>query len=408
MKMPYAAAGLFYIFLLFVNLPAQADAWYKIRNRCSWFSKQYKTRAWVNGVALGGGLLAMKCNKSDSDCTLADDTNCFWEDKDRIPRAIALAGDRIKVPASDGAFSVWLENAGYARHIDDGFYATSSAGFNRILLPADQTTYFINRPKIVTNASTREGTIYHDGGAPIFNKQNHTITISGVVGELQVGASDVTNDFSALTISVTHEPSTYAESEDAYEEEQNYLNRLIWSSTAILNNGSVSMDGALTLSNFTVTKNDGQKNAVAVALRIEKIVISIPEDIDLDEVSVNFGVDGGNLGLGISQKFRVEQPTQKLTINPPYFPEEVFEFSNYPNPVSDQLGIRVELPYTYEIKIRLLDINGNKVKDIYHHYLPAHQLLEINESLKGVPTHRVYFLELETRDRILTRKVIVQ
>lgn len=340
--------------------------------------------------------------------------DCYWSDK-TVDRAIAIAGDRFRLPSPEldnPVFTVWLENTGYANYvIEDRDYngdPNSSAGFNRMLSPTDQTNYFITKPKEIYAKSSRVGTIYHQGGAPIFDYKNHTITILGIKGELQVGVSDVTNDFSALTISVTHEPDTYVESEDPYTAEDEYLNNLVWSSTAMLNNGRVLMDGAITPANFTVTKNDGQKSTVAVAIHIDKLVIPVPKDIALDEVSVNFGVDGGNLGLGISRKFNVINPEHELTINPLFFPEEVFEFVNYPNPVSDVLNIRIELPYTNPVKVRLLDINGKKVKDIYEGYLPANQLLEIEGSLKGLPAHRVYFLELETRDRVLTRKVILE
>ena len=340
--------------------------------------------------------------------------DCYWSDK-TVDRAIAIAGDRFKIPSPEfdnPLFTVWLEKTGYAEYvIEDRDYnddPNSSAGFNRMLSPADQTNYFITKPKEIYAKSSRVGTVYHQGGAPIFDYKDHTITILGIKGELQVGASDVTNDFSALTISVTHEPHTYVESEDPYTAEDEYLNNLVWSSTAMLNNGRVLMDGAITPANFTVTKNDGQRSTVAVAIHIDKLVIPVPKDIALDEVSINFGVDGGNLGLGISRKFNVTNPEHELTINPLFFPEEVFEFVNYPNPVSDVLNIRIELPYTNPVKVRLLDINGKKVKDIYEGYLPANQLLEIEGSLKGLPAHRVYFLELETRDRVLTRKVIIE
>lgn len=410
MKKLYVITALLCASILLPTPSAQADVWFKVRGSCSWFYKQYKTRAWINQVQIGGGVLAGYCNETKTDCDLAK-CDCYWSDK-TVDRAIAIAGDRFKVPSDDPVFTVWLENTGYAKYVlKDGGYngePNSSAGFNRMLLLSDQTNYFIAQPKVAIANSTREGSIYHQGGAPIFDYENHTITILDVRGELQVGVSDLTNDFSALTISVTHEPHAYVESEDPYTAEDEYLNNLVWSSTAMLNNGRVLMDGVLTPANFTVTKNDGQKSTVAVAMHIDKLIIPVPENIDLDEVSINFGVDGGNLGLGISQKFNVTNPEHELTINPLFFPEEVFEFVNYPNPVSDVLNIQIELPYTYLVKVRLLDINGKKVKDMYEGYLPANQLLEIQGSLKGLPAHRVYFLELETRDRVLTRKVIIE
>lgn len=401
--------------LLAILLPisVEADAWVKHR-RCNWIYKEWKTLAWTDYVPDGLHInVDWECREKDKSCDLAE-SDCFWSDKTRT-RAYAVGGDEVSY-SNGGPFTVTLYNYSNAEFVivpipwipgDGNQFAVNSAGFNSLLVPADQTKYHITRPYEVEATDTQRGKIAMTE-KPIYNEGTHTVTLQNVKGILEMGVVDLVNDFSALTLSITHEPETYLPSEDPYGEQQEYMENLIWSSTAMLNNGRILMDGDLKSSYFTITKNDGQKGRVEVQLNIDVLDIQIPKDISLDDISVNIGVDGGNLGYGISRKFSIPNPSDELIINPRYVPEEVFEFENYPNPVSDQLKIKAKLPYTYQVEIRLLDIDGNPVKQLYSGSLLANQLLEINTNLEDLKKKGVYFIEMYTRDRKLIRKIIVK
>ena len=223
-----------------------------------------------------------------------------------------------------------------------------------------------------------------------------------------MNALDIANDFTAFTISVTHEPPLYTESKDPYVEDKEYIKNLVWSSTAMLNNGRVLMNGALEASFFKVTQHDGPESKIAVELTIDELIIPIPKDISLEELSVNFGVDGGNLGYGISEKFIVTEPTDELTLSPFFVPEEVFTFENYPNAVSDVLNIKIKLPYSKDVNIVLMDVNGNMVKQIYQGGIVADREVVIQKTLNALPgKNGLYFLVMELDNQILVRKVLV-
>ena len=381
----------------------QADSWVKVR-KCNWFYKQWKTFARVDNF-FGDAI----CKRKDKSCEFAE-SGCYWDDITRT-RAYAVGGDVVK-KGPFGPFSVELYDYYYAGEvIEPTDFEGRDAGFSRILMPSDQTKYFITKPdtKLLDKNANSKGFIESEGSKPVFDEENHAIIIKNVSGGLEMGVVDLANDFQALTVSVTHEPKSYTENENPYEEEKQYLENLIWSSTAMLNNGRILMDGDFMPSNFRVTKNDGQKKRVEVKFHIDEWIIPIPKDISLDEVSINFGIDGGNLGYGVSEKFSVRNPTESVMINSPFIPEETFEFVNYPNPISEKLKIRIGLPYTDNVEVMLKDINGKLVKKIYEGRVLANEVIEIEESLNDLPSAgKVYFLQMYTRDQILVRKVLTE
>lgn len=417
---PVTWAALF-VFLLHTN-HLQADAWVKFRGKCRPWLKEWKTRAWVDNLPDSGGPhinVDYDCNKRDKSCTKAV-SNCYWDDRTRT-RAYAVGGDRVRISDGDSPFSAEIVDYTFADYeivarclgstgtiIGGGAdcYGNDAAGFNRILLPADQTSYHITKPFLEEPTRNSRGHISITDSKPIYNEADHTIIIKNLKGVLGMRALDIANDFAAFTISVTHEPQSYVESEDPYKEEREYMENLVWSSTAILNNGRVRMDGAFRSSSFEIMKNDGPQSEVTVELNIKELIIPIPKDISLDEVSVNFGVDGGNLGYGISNKFTVRNPTDQLIINPFFTPEETFTFENYPNAVSDVLNIKVELPYSQETTIVLMDVNGDMVKQIYEGGIHANREFVFQESLSDL-NEGIYFLVMEVRNQLLVRKVIV-
>jgi len=289
----------------------------------------------------------------------------------------------------------------------DGYFCR---GYNAIHHPSDMTRYAITLPHHIENIKSKYDDAYFNQlKAPIFDESAYTVTINGLEGILRLSnASDVANDFVAFTVSITYEPDSYEPSEDPVKEESEYLDNLIWSSRAVYNNGTIKMSGDFAPSHFTVTLNDGPKRNTEIALSAKPIIVSIPEEYNLDDLSVNIGVDAGNLGYGISEKFNIREATNIVKINEPHVPEGIFEFQGFPNPVQDDLIIKTKLPYTTHGIISLIDSDGNLVKTLYKGEIRADQELELEQSLKGLPRNRIYFLELSTHQERLARKIILK
>lgn len=79
----------------------------------------------------------------------------------------------------------------------------------------------------------------------------------------------------------------------------------------------------------------------------------------MSEIVVNNGVDNGNKGEGISEKFVINDDAKELTISEEVIPTEVFELSNYPNPIeSNATTVTIKLLKTEEIEVELCNYDG--------------------------------------------------
>ncbi len=78
---------------------------------------------------------------------------------------------------------------------------------------------------------------------------------------------------------------------------------------------------------------------------------------------------------------------------------------NYPNPFNPKTNIRFNISEKSDVKINIYDVRGRKIKVLVNGtYSPGSYLIEFNSS---DISSGVYFYTLETRDVILTRKMVV-
>ncbi len=153
---------------------------------------------------------------------------------------------------------------------------------------------------------------------------------------------------------------------------------------------------------FTVDKKEGKAN-----LKIDKYVITLPKEIDLDKVVVGVGIDGGNFGFGISEKFSVEKAKSSLQIGDFYTPTEVFSFSNYPNPIADKTTVTIKLSANENVTLILYDKNGNVVKSLFNAEVKKGETFSQEIDLSGFPKD-VYILKLVLKDKTLSRKLFIE
>lgn len=167
------------------------------------------------------------------------------------------------------------------------------------------------------------------------------------------------------------------------------------------------MTGAFNPEQFQVVANDGEGSKIKVEFKVDKMVVNVPKKYDLDEVSVNFGVDLGNLGWGISEKFAIRKADNELRIHEAFVPEALLDFSYFPNPTDNLINVEAELPYTDDVTVSIIDLNAQVVKELYQGRIKAGHPLQVQAALSDLPGKRVYILELHTRKESIRRKIIL-
>ena len=219
-----------------------------------------------------------------------------------------------------------------------------------------------------------------------------------------MASGDIINDFLAFTISLTNQPEEFYEGSITDSE---YREKLLWSAKALLNNGKLIMNSNFASDQFTFN-SESKTDHTIVNLNMDQLVIPVPEGMDMDNLVVNIGSDAGNLGYGISDKFKINKIDQSITIRKPMVFNEIFDFTNYPNPVSKELNIQIKLKESSQATIILYDTDGNPVQEVFDGKIISNKPLNIVHELKGLKPNKVYFLKLITNKRTLIRKVLVE
>ena len=393
--------SLVFVVSLVTTSPVEADAWYK-RRRCNAIYERYKTKAqtWVNSLFR---LYSAERIDKDKGCDKAE-SEVFWAYRD-YTRAYAEVGNLVKV---DGPFRIEYNSPGSARAIVE----PSSPDYrNRAgYAPFHKPSIYSHAPIVDPHVSNKKGpsadvhiksTADHE-----YDYVNHRIIIHGTEGHLMVHPDDIANEYTAVTVSLTYEPESYTESDDPAKEEEEYNRNVFWSSRAILNNGLLQMEGFFQPNNFQTVSNDGVGNEIKVTFQVDKMVVDVPKEYDLDDISVNFGVDAGNLGWGISEKFAIRKAKNELLIHEAFIPNTTLDFHFYPNPTADQLKIDATIPYSDDVKISLYTIEGNFIKELYQGPMIADQPLHLQESVLSLLPHRMYLVEIRTSRDMIVRKLI--
>jgi hypothetical protein len=298
----------------------------------------------------------------------------------------------------------------YARAGAYGGYAEEFGGYDpnngQWLAGANvsaQIPYLSPQPmvhKLLFGAKERYGKGRLQVGNTIFDKATRTVRLVNIQGNLAVKTFDKANDFATFTISVTKIDSLNADDfSDA-----TYKKQVIWSSKAMIHNGRLLLQGKFGFKNFTIAD---QNDESSVQLNMQEMVIQLPTNVDMDNISVNVGVDNGNYGLGVSEKFKMSEEARVHQIAESYTAEEEFTFSNYPNPVTDKFTVTVKLPATQNVELGVYDGSGTLLKSLYKGQAVKDKALQVQSDLSGLKRD-VYYLKLTTADKVLARKLILR
>ena len=373
-----------------------AEAWTKDRNKCRTFSKRFVAHTKIKNC----GALFDHCRRRTKDCHFTD-AECFrLRDNALYSEARASIGWR-----TEGVFPfeiTWCCEPRTTLNLGPG----DCGGYDNLFSPSIYSCSPILEPSYSDNKR-----LFLQASNVEFDYETHSVIISNIEGLLAMNSTDLINDFAALVISVTNEPE-YVEYHNEEEDTRQYLSNLVWSAKAMFNNGEIQLNENFDVSHFIVDRESGNNSPSQAKLAIRELRIPISYEIDLDNLSVNFGVDGGNLGYGISEKFAIERVSHRILISDPAGISEDFNFLNYPNPISEELKISIALPYESSAQVILFDINGNVAAELFEGKLKKDQNLNLAfdvQNLKSNTTkHKVYFLKLITDRRTLIRKVLIE
>lgn len=236
-------------------------------------------------------------------------------------------------------------------------------------------------------------------GKIIFDSINHTIQILDIQGKITTQGFNKANDFSAFALSITK-----VESPDDNFSDENYMKRLVWTSRAMINNGRLSFDGNFEAGHFTTSYVNGVDEA---GVNIKSLIIHLPKDVDMNRISVNMGLDNGDLGMGVSSKFRVDHQARGHQISNSSVVKEEFNFTGFPNPSSGKFTVSIKMPTTQQIEVKVYDANGNVIKSLYKGEAKKEDPLEIKTDLSNL-LPGVYYIKLITPDKTLVRKMLKQ
>ena len=368
---------------------AYADAWAEERSVCNWFTKRFVSFASVKTCS---AIFNDVCSERHSHCYDAY-SKCDYRyppfPQNSYAEAIATFGN---------LYSYHYGNNGYCTGYDITYRVPTS-----------------NFPMVEgTNAGTKEIKLVI--GKTTFDYANNAIILENINGTLSIkDALDKANIFASFVIALSYDKDNDGKSLHELDDET-YKSRLLWSTKAILNNGLIKMTGGyeeqvaksandrtpfFRSNDFIIDKKEGKAH-----LKVDKYIIPLPKEVDLDKVVIGVGIDGGNLGLGISEKFSVEQAKSSLQIGEFYTPTEVFSFSNYPNPITDKTTIAIKLSANEKVNLVLYDKNGNVVKSFFNTEVKKDEMFSQEIDLSDLKKD-VYFLKLILKDKTLVRKLFI-
>lgn len=244
-----------------------------------------------------------------------------------------------------------------------------------------------------------------DVGKREYDPRTRTMVVRGLRARLRNNPYDRINEFSALHLSVLRSADNRQDSLN-YHDDQQYLKNLLVSSRAMLNNGKLTLDGALR--DARVTMQDSASYQI-VELVLDELQLQVPTGVNPDEVTLQMGSDVGMLSAGISPRYLPGAASLVREVAAAAKAGETLEFSSYPNPVAAGTTTTVEAQTatTEPVKIVLYGADGRLVRSIYSGLMQANTLRSFPLSLQGFAAG-IYYLQLDRQGSRLTRRVVVQ
>ncbi len=188
-----------------------------------------------------------------------------------------------------------LDGQSFVHIGDDGFWAYGVAnngftyGENTMLI---NPTYSFS-PMIISKNNVSKNTVTNSyrGDGILFDAVNHTITFKNLTADLGVSSKDLENDFTTLQFKIFSE---------SIKDGQSTILKTIWSAKASIINGQLLLEGDFTPNEFSLVAN---KKGINYNLNKTTKTLHIDESVDFETLVVEMSGDGGNLGMGITNKY---------------------------------------------------------------------------------------------------------
>lgn len=383
----------FLLLFLIALLPTVsfADAWTHYGGACNWFSKRYKAHVGIKRNGEAGCYCChtvANCSGIELECkyTLPVDNPPNVPFEATIARAYAIINANQEYSEAFG---------GYAEGRD--WYAGADVSLKvptYSLFPVIESSRLSNHKRV--GGWARIGEI-------VFDTVNHVIHLYNITASIDVDTYDKANDFAAFAISVSREPRS-AQVELAEPTDKEYVERLVWETKCMLNNGRLRTLGVISPRYF---KHSIEKTKLSSTLNIPHIEIPVGKNVDMSDLYVNLGVDNGSIGLGVSDKFNIDTATEELMLTEPDVVEEQLEFTNYPNPVSEaRTEVYFELKRQQYVQLMLCDAQGVPIKILFDGEVNANERRSFKVDLQGLKGP-IGFFRLVLPDKVLVRKILI-
>lgn len=385
MKSNYFKSVMLAIFML-STLDGFSDAWIRYSD-CNWFSNRYKVRVKIKKQ----GNWSNYCSKTDANCSGVEEECRYPPNVPGDPFGVTWARAYGKI--NDSEFDI-AQFGGY-----DGIDQWIAGEDVLLKMPQFSPYPMVERMMAQSKRHVASGSKV---GRIEFDYVNHIIHLYKITGSIEVESFDKANDFGAIVISVTRAVTDAL----GYEKEptdEEYTRSLVWDTRCLLNNGRISMKGALNARHFT-SKVDGEK--MLAVMSVDHIAIPIDPSLDMKTLQVNMGVDNGNMGMGISDRFNIDNAEETVQIVDQADVAETLSFYNYPNPVVGRnTEVYFEINRTEQVQLLLCDENGLPVETVYSGTAEKNQKLQFTINLGKI--RLMGYLKLILSDKVLVRKILI-
>lgn len=369
------------------SISSYADAWTHYSGNCNWFSKRYKVHVDIKKQ----GSLFNYCGKTEADCYHAE-AECRYPEVTAEPfnftyaRAYALRNDSQNIVEVYGGY--------------DGSHQWIAGANVLMQVPRFSTHPMIER---MIGRSRRYGTAKAQIGRIEFDYKHHVIHLYDISSAIEVNSFDKANDFAAMVLSVT-KILTDSSGNEIEPSDKEYTQSLVWDTRCLLNNGRLLLKGGLK-SGHVASKSEEDKSTVTIFAN--HIAIPIDPKLDMENLQVNIGVDNGNLGMGISERFEISgnaEETVQLAEETEMV--ETLNFYNYPNPVvGKSTEVYFEINTNEQVQLLLCDENGLPVETIFSGIAEKKQKLQFTVNLSKI--RRLGYLKLILPEKVLVRKILI-
>lgn len=402
--------------------PAYADASVTRRKNCTWYQNKFKTNAKIKHC----GVLE-KFEADDKDCggivyAWYESYGCYNAGRDMAPRK----GEAIPyTPMFLNGTRLW-ENAkayaetGYNTGLPLGFVAYVFGTIGSYKTPYgrctswarfcngndEKATSYVSAFPIVEPVEPVNAfnTAVASSNSIEFDETGRLITIKGFKAVLRNLPYDRPNDYSAISINVFNSAADSIDNLIRNDDEV-FRDKVLLKSRVLLNNGKLTVDGALR--NASVTTKDSSGVQIAI-LSLDEITLKVDANVNPANISITAGSDVGNLGYGISEKYMPGTQSQVYDISSVGTSTDVLVFSNFSNPVvNSNFDAELELSSSDNVSVGLYDAHGNVVRSIHSGMLSARsrRIYTINTTGLRIGT---YYLRVVGSSRTISRRVILE